>query len=87
MNATAQQVEAAKQEHADWIKRQPGNSGVEFQVLPGGASRVFVLTNGMTPATKASIQDRLQGVMPVVFHEMGPVQAQAKNAQGEDPSH
>ena len=78
MSPTTDQVSAAKRQYADWIKGQPGMSGVDFQ-----PSRVFILTNGMTPETKAAIREKLQGVMPVVFHEMGPIKAQADRA---DPS-
>jgi hypothetical protein len=72
MKTAADKVEAVKREYADWIKSQPGMSGVEFQ-----PSRVLILTNGMTPETKAAIREKLHGVMPVEFYEIGPIKAQA----------
>ena len=72
MSLTTAQVEAAKSQYADWIKNQPGMSGVEFQ-----PDRVFILTNGMTADTKAAIRAKLAGVMPVEFYEIGAIKAQS----------
>ena len=76
MTLTTAQVEAVKRQYADWIKRQPGNTGVDFQ-----PSRVFVLTNGMTPETKAAIRNKLEGLMPVEFYEIGTITAQPAVAE------
>ena len=82
MNLTTDQVNAAKGRYADWIKGQPGMSGVSFE-----PSRVFVMTNGMTPETKEAIREKLRGVLPVEFYEMGPIKAQSPPSGRPDPSH
>jgi hypothetical protein len=76
MSLTQDQVEAAKRQYADWIKQQPGMAGFEFQ-----PSHVLILTNKMSPETKAAIQAKLQGVMPVEFYEVGEIKAQTSSAR------
>ena len=76
MNLTQDQVAAVKRKYTDWIKRQQGFSGAEFQ-----PSRVLILTNGMTPETKATIRRELEGVIPVDFYEIGEIKAQASGTK------
>jgi hypothetical protein len=86
MGLTRTEVESAEKRYGDWIKGQPGMSSYEFQFIDQDHSRVFILTNGMTPETKSAIREKLEGLMPVEFFEIGPITAQAAAAGPNDPS-
>ena len=69
------QLLEARDEHDDWLMRQPGVEGSSVGYDGQGNLCIKILTDSMGAAERDRIRERLRG-LPVAFQETGPIVAQ-----------
>jgi hypothetical protein len=75
MDWTEQRLSQLLQRHETWLLSQPGVVGVGVALGRHDPLCLEVLTDGLSPATRHDIAERLRGA-PVQFSETGPITAQ-----------
>lgn len=65
-----------RDKHEDWLRAQPGVVGTGVGMDKGGAVRLKVFTDRITPGTREAISQRL-GDVPIAFEEIGEIRKQS----------